>query len=102
MVGDGETGLEVDAAALPVLPGVEEAAGMGLLPAGLHAHADFKRPFSGFRADAVGATQAFAVERHLERQMLAGLKLEIGLEVVRDIESNTNRVARFAALRGYL
>ena len=34
LAGDGP-GLEIDAGALPLLPGVEEAAGMGLLPAGL-------------------------------------------------------------------
>jgi selenide,water dikinase len=44
MVGDGGAGLEIDAAALPLLPGVEEAAGMGLLPAGLHRNREHYAP----------------------------------------------------------
>ena len=44
MLGDGTIGIKISTAAIPILPGAEEYAGMGLVPGGAHRNREFYAP----------------------------------------------------------
>ena len=44
MLGAGEIGIKIFVDAVPILPGAEEYAGMGLVPGGAHRNRDFYAP----------------------------------------------------------
>jgi selenide,water dikinase len=93
MLAPDGPGLELDAGALPLLPGVEEAAGMGLLPAGLSrnrehyaAHVEIAPEVPSVLADAVHDPQTSG-------GLLVGLSPEGAEALVAELRAEGNVAA---------
>jgi len=76
MLEGSQTGMEIKLSAVPVLPGVAEAAASGLLPAGLHRN-------RGFRSDdfeAAGEMKEFAEDILFDPQTSGGLLIAVAAD----------------------